>query len=234
MDDSRTPPRRRSRAGQPATLGLAEATALGILLPGNTVRVACAGESSARPDRRFATFLDGRLEAVDLAAGTVLVSGTNLSSLARGEKVEFAYGVPGGLYHGMAQVARVDRAVLPPRVAISLAELRRVDERRAERVALPGVRATVWLAGRVCDVPVADLSPGGIGLHADLPDGSGVRVRLAVPGAGSFDLRGRITWSDAASGRAGVAFSGMDEDARGRLTFICLFHRALSNQRWAR
>lgn len=230
MSESRALPRRRPRAGQPPQLGLAEAAALGILVPGNTLGVVPVGDT----DERCATFLGGRLEDIDPAAGKVVVAGMGLSGLAREEKVELACGVPGGLYRGVGKVADVDRAVLPPRVAIAVTGLSRVDERRAARVAVPGARATCRLPGRICDAPVADLSPSGIGLHAHLPEGSEVRVHLTVPGAEAIELHGRVTWADAASGRCGVTFAGVDEDARARITFICLFHRAFANERPAR
>lgn len=234
MSDPPEARRRRPRPGERTTIGLAEVAAAGILLPGSAVQVIRGSHPAARPDRRAAVFVEARVQEIDPAGARVVVAGDGLGALSGGMKVELGFGRTDGLYLGPAVVAGVDPASAPPRAALRLNLLRRIEERREQRVALRGARATFWLPGRVCDAAVADLSPDGIGVHADLPVGSEVRLRLAVPGSDPLPLRGRVVWNDPAIGRAGIAFAAVDEGTRERVAFLCLFHRAVSDRRRAR
>lgn len=221
-------PRRHPPAGQRV---IALSAAAGIVLPGGDVRVVCSGFPEGRPDPGSAIFLAGRVERVESDRGTLIAAGRDLSGLARGQKVQLAFVTPDGLYLGTAAVADVERTSHPPRAEFSVPELRRVQRRRAERVTVPGARATCWLAERVCDAPVMDLSPDGMGLNIALPAGVEVRLRLFVPGADPCELTGLVVWSDPARNRSGISFAGVDEATRTRITFICLFRRAVFEQR---
>lgn len=117
-------------------------------------------------------------------------------------------------------------------VALGIRAVRRLEERREVRVAVPGARVTLRGSRLFLDCPVLDLSTGGIQIRhgQELPPGTDVEIVLTVPLLGSFEVGGSVVWTrEEGYGlfRSGIAFDGMPEAVSQDLHHLCQLYAAL-------
>ncbi len=190
-----------------------------VLAQTGVAATVCTGVSTAQavlPTGRFNPVIvdcDGIESGMDFIQ-TVRESGPNFESVALaivksldGMRTAFAAGANLVLWKPLIE----EEAARVVRTAQGLSDKRR---RRFARVAVSAL-SYAQIQGLAEPAMITELSEGGMGVQAfeKLKPGRAVRVRFALPGAGTdITASAEVAWADS-SGRAGMRFTGLSKEA---------------------
>ncbi len=154
--------------------------------------------------------------------------------IARNARVRLAFSAPQGLYicAGPVKSAVTEEGSL--RLEIEVSGLNWIEEREHIRVRIPGARATCRTTFRSVDCPVVDISPKGMKVKglADIPAGTEITIKLAVPLLPITEIIGKVVWTETdpfGVTQSGVQFTQMPLQFRDHLMGMCLLFHAVFN-----